>query len=388
MKLFFRCLLLLSAAHLSVSAQTALPKTSSSSKPDPVHERLAASRPDFANPATRRLEVLAQIWGQIALHHPVPSANRLRWDDVLASAVGGLATVRTEEQFAALLNREVFAPLHDPLAYATTIAAERIPVVYSPPLAARWLAPGVAYVSAVNRAFAAPPFANQLRGLIDSLGKTGDLQRLVVDLRSSSRGSYREGLPTTWLGMWTGNAIVMGQPLSVFRDANVWDLSEVKWLVSPRPTLVPLAPQLTIPTVFLVNRTSYPVAERALDAVRSLRNDIAVVFEESGPIPYLSYNVSQTWFPDSILLPHFRIPIVSADGGLGSIVDLTLDRSATFDSMPAIANRALNARRSRMARPTFLFEDARIRDDTVSMAPLTREQRIAGLLKVWFWVGQ
>ena len=357
---------------------------------DAVVARLDIARPDYADPKTRRLEILAQIWGNIALFHPIPSAQRMRWDDVLVEAVDAVRDVRSDRDFANVLNRVVFAPLRDPLAYATTIADQRAAVTLPPALTRQWLSAGTAYVSAVNRVYAgpyhAPDFAQRLRAVTDTLARERRLERLIVDLRSTSGVYYREGMAGLWLGMWLRETTRLGMPLSIFRDTEVGDLSEVKWLVSPRDSLVALGPPIGVPTVFLVNRTSYGAGERAIDAVRAGRTDVAVLLEASGRIPNLGYNGFQAWYPDSLLLPHGRIPIVSADGGLGSIVDAIVP-SIQLDQLDNSASEALAARRAQTQRAAFSFADARIADDTVSVGPLTREQRIAGLLKIWYWVG-
>jgi C-terminal processing protease CtpA/Prc len=358
---------------------------------DPVVARVDAARPDYADATTRRLEVLTQIWGNLGLFHPLPSAERLRWDDVLVEALGALRGVRSDREFADMLNRVVFKPLRDPLAYATTIAAERETISLPAALTRQWLSAGTAYVSAANRVYAgpyhAPDFAHRLRAVIDTLERERRLERLVVDLRSSSGGYYREGVAGLWLGMWLREATRMGTPLSVLRESGGFELSEVKWIVSPRDSLPALGPPIPVPTVFLVNRTSYAAAERAIDAVRATRSDVAVILEEAGPIPNLGYNGWRTWYPDSLLLPHGRIPIISVDGALGTVVDLTAPALTGLDRLDAAAARALTERAGRTPRPTFAFADARITDDTVSIGPLSREQRVAGLLKLWFWVG-
>jgi C-terminal processing protease CtpA/Prc len=226
----------------------------------------------------------------------------------------------------------------------------------------------------------------RVRAVIDSMAGVHEIRRLVVDLRSSLRKRYREGTPATWLGAWTRQPLLMGQPLSVLRESAAGDLSAVKWIVSPRMTLTPRGTVISVPTVFLVNRTSYAAGELVLDALRSARNDVAVVFESTGPIPNLGYNSWQTWYPDSILLPHFRTPVLSSDGALGSVVDATSPRILAIEELDSIASQAMTARAAARPRTPFVFADSRILDDTASRAPLSREQRVAGLLKVWYWV--
>ena len=375
------------AATASVLPAQSVPRASAKNA---VVARFDLARPDYADPKTRRLEVLTQIWGNIALFHPTPSAERMRWDDVLVEAVGALRDVRSDREFADMLNHIVFAPLRDPLAYATTIADQRTTPTLPTPLTRQWLSTGTAYISAVNRVYAgpyhAPDFAQRLRAVIDTLATERKLERLVVDLRSASGVYYRENIGGLWLGMWARQSTRLGTPLTVFRHTEIGDLSGVRWIVSPRDSLVALRPQVAVPTVFLVNRTSYAAGEQALDAVRSARTDVAVILEAAGQIPNLGYNGFQTWYPDSLLLPHGRIPIVSADGALGSVVDAVIP-STQIDQLDTIASQALAARRSQPSRIAFSFVDSRIADDTVSVRALTRVQRIVGLLKVWYWVG-
>jgi len=73
--------------------------------------QIRKSDPLYADPATRRLEILTEIWGNVGLYHPVPSALHLKWDDVLIEALRSLPRVDSDREFVDLLNRVVFAPL-------------------------------------------------------------------------------------------------------------------------------------------------------------------------------------------------------------------------------------------------------------------------------------
>jgi hypothetical protein len=341
--------------------------------------------------------VLTEIWGNVGLYHPVPSAERLRWDDVLVEAVRRLDSVHGDREFVDLLNRVVFAPLHDPLMYATTRADNDSAYTFLPALQTRSLAPGVVYVSAVDRAywqrhptstvFQPRDFVTPLRKIIDSIAAGRELKRLVIDLRSSSAAAYRPGLPATWLGMWTRQTIRTARQISVLRTT-AEGMGQVQWVLSPSDSLDSDGPTISIPTVFIVNRTSYAAAEPALDAVRSSRPDVAVVFEQGGPIPNLGYNAFQVFYPDSVLLPHNHTIRLSADGALGTVVDTTIHPGLPLEEFDRISARALALRGGRPARAPFGFDDATVTNDTVSAAPLTREQRVAGLMKIWFSVAR
>jgi len=343
---------------------------------------IRATEPDYADPATRRLEVLTEVWGNIGLYHPVPSAMHLKWDDVLIAALHALPEVRSDRDLVDVLNRIVFAPLHDPLTYALVQAERYPPVDNSTRLAARWLDSSTAYIMAFDQ-LGMKEFATPVRALIDSLARAHRIDRLVIDLRSTTPSAYY--LNMAWLGLWVRDAVAHGPDVSVFRTTEDF-LGGVNWLVSPRDSLRPIAPEITVPTVFVVNRTEYMAAERALDAVRSRRTDVAVVLEDTGPIPIMDDRSAQAWYPDSILLSHTRSPIISADGALGAMVDVEISRAIAANELASIAGRALAIRRAQPPRVAFSLAQAGIVDDTVSSGPLTPEQRLAGLLKTWFWV--
>jgi hypothetical protein len=78
--------------------------------------------------------------------------------------------------------------------------------------------------------------------------------------------------------------------------------------------------------------------------------------------------------------------MVAGDGALGTVVDTLAVQTIPIEQIATVADRALALRAGQAKRPAFQFPNARIQDDPVSLGPLTREQRLAGLLKTWFWV--
>lgn len=349
---------------------------------DGALSQLSTTQPDYANLSTRRLEVLTEIWGNVGLYHPVPAAMHLKWDDVLIDALRAMPSVRSDRDFVAMLNRVVFAPLHDPLTYAQVLSESYPAVRSSPAVEAHWLTPNTAYVSAFDP-LGTNEFAPRVRAAIDLLARERPITRLVIDLRSTTPQSYYLAMP--WLGMWVSEAIAHGPDISAFRTTED-PLGNTAWLITPWDSLRPIAPEIGVPTVFIVNRTAYAAAERALDAVRTQRKDVAVVLEQTGPIPILGSFSAQAWYPDSILLSNTRTPIISADGALGAVVDVEVSGPIAMSQLDSLAGRAIASRSTQPTRRRFSFTSPGIIDDSISLGPLTREQKLAGLLKTWFWV--
>jgi hypothetical protein len=351
--------------------------------PDGILKQIRLREPDYVDPATRRLEILTETWGNVGLYHPVPSAMHLKWDEVLIEALRAMPRVRSDRDLVDLLNRVVFAPLNDPLVYATIRSANSPPLVVAP-IEGRWLDSMTAYVRAADE-LGNLPFAKRLRAVAESLTKDRAPARLVVDLRSPIQAAYFLSAP--WLGMWAREPIARGSDLSILRSTEL-PLGAGTWLVTPWDSLRPIPPAITVPTVFIVNRTTYPAVERSIDALRAHRSDVAVVLEEAGETPIIwdREHVPQAWYPDSILLSSTRLPIISADGALGSVVDIVWPSTIPTGDIAGIAAQALARRTTSPSRKPFVLTPVSIRDDTVSLGPLTREQRLAGLLKTWFWV--
>jgi len=382
--------------HIALASALLIPTVASTQRPsrplaiDPVISKLQATLPNLADPKTRRMAILAEIWGQTGLYHPAVSGQRLNWDSVLVRALGALGGVRSDSEFVALVNSFVFAPLHDPLQYARTMRDDDASWSFPPVYETRALGGGTVYLSVAEpRVALDTKFPARLRSILDSITAAHDVARLVIDLRSAKRASYPWlATEAPWLGMWARDTLRTGQRVSVFRavrDSRL-ALSAISWLMSPRSELLPRGTVVSVPTVFLVNRAGYSAVEHELDALRSHRSDIAVVFEESGPIPPHEYEDSRAWYPDSILVTQNSPMLLSADGALGSVVDVTSTRKLALSDIDSVARRALLARVNQSRRAAFAFDERGVRDDDVSTLPLSREQRLAGLLKIWFWV--
>lgn len=345
---------------------------------DAAVELVRAAEPPFADSATRCLEILTEIWGNTGLYHPAPYTRRLKWDDVLISALGEMRNVRTDRDLIDVLNRVVFAPLDDPLTFAMHRAdAARESHRPVPPA---WLGDSTVYIDASAHQWLE---SSSLRALLDSLARDRPVRAIVFDLRYERRPSFWLTPP---LNPWLREPSALGPDVTLFHTTEN-RLGTPKLLLSPRDSMRPATYFVTTPTVFVVNRSSYPVFERVLDAVRARRQDVAIVFEETGTIPDFSEQLRAAWYPDSIVLSTgMRRPIVSADGALGSVVDIRRQRPVPVAELAAVADSALAARAKQRPRPSFAFTVGGAPVDPVSRGPLSREQRLAGLLKFWYYV--
>jgi hypothetical protein len=89
-------LLFLLSVLIIVPGDSVASQSRQSGPKDPVLTAIRSHEPDYADSSTRRLEVLTEIWGNIGLYDPRPSARQLKWDDVLIAALRELPHVRGE----------------------------------------------------------------------------------------------------------------------------------------------------------------------------------------------------------------------------------------------------------------------------------------------------
>lgn len=370
--------LLLVGLFAHVATAQGRPATVARPRRDATVDLVRAAEPPFADSATRRLEILTEIWGNTGLYHPAPYTRRLKWDDVLISALGEMRNVRTDRDLIDVLNRVVFAPLDDPLTFAMH-RADAVRDLHQP-VSPAWLGDSTVYIDGSAHQWLD---VSQLRALLDSLARVRPVRAIVFDLRYERRPSFWLIPP---LNPWLREPTALGPDISLLHTTED-RLGDPKMLVSPRDTMHPAAYFVATPTVFVVSRSTYPVFERVLDAIRWRRRDVAVVFEETGTLPDFSDQLRAAWYPDSILLSTgMRRPIVAADGALGSVADMRRQRPVAVAELAAVAESALAARVRQRPRPALAFTAGGFPVDPVSRGPLSREQRLAGLLKFWFYL--
>ena len=65
----------------------------------------------------QRLNTFAEIWGDLAIHHPLLMGKENEWDSILTAAIPQIEKAKTTEDFVAALNNSLFAYINDPTAH-------------------------------------------------------------------------------------------------------------------------------------------------------------------------------------------------------------------------------------------------------------------------------
>lgn len=326
----------------------------------------------------QRLQLLGELWATLAFHHPFLAHEPIDWDQALTEAIGPVELARSSEEVVDAFNRVLFSRLGDPLSYARTRRqADFLPESYPRSFDARLLGPGVGYLSAPDPAqYLNEGFAEIVRAAVERLGPV-DL--LVVDLRWRAKQIPR--FSSEWLGLWVDSTTMTGPAVSVLRFGPG---QSAGWRTEAPAILQNLGVSINTPTVFLTNLTSYPALEPQLDALQ-LRSDVAVVLEAAGPLP-------ESWAVltlDGDVRVRIQSPmLISKAGTLGSRPDLVSD--SVVDLSDAEWFRSVLRESASSPHPAIRPFDYRIHRpvwDTASMRRLTREERLAGLIKVWTLIG-
>lgn len=359
--------------------------THSSNVGDPLYSILRHKLLQTSESAAAQYAILGEIWGTVGLHHAIPSFRRTNWDEVLARGVAAVERAQNTQELAAAINREILAPLGDPLTYAVTLDDFVHTPSYPPALQTHRLGAQVAYVAVTDpRVARRDSFPRLLRAKLDSLAREGNVNAVVVDARTASRKEY---FRPAWLRMWACDSLPVGPRMSVFRATDNGGWRAPRWLFDAAGVLVPLGPCITMPTVFLANRASYGALREDLDALRGARRDIAVVFEETGPTP-TSWTASVTYVNHTLVAESlaFRFggaSLLSADGSVGEALDSSSARVIPLSELADVVQAALRSRARAAVRPQFQFQPPELRTIPAMPSGLNREQRMAALIKLW-----
>jgi C-terminal processing protease CtpA/Prc len=357
---------------------------------------LGAARPSLAQQADvrriERIEVLADVWHKLELHHPMLQTRAdLDWDRAFIRALPRVEAARTSADVVRVLNEELFGPIGDPLSFARTQeeADRRDSLDVAGEGLVRRLGSGVAYLDAHDPAAFDTMFVRRLRtALVHDSVQHGTPTLLVVDLRWQQKEDYGY---TPLLGLWTGRRLQMASRVSRLHRGH---LTPTRWLVRPGTDLEPIGFESALaqanspaairtPTVFLVNLGSFAALDRPLDALQR-QPGIAVALETSGPIPE---EWSMLTYPESIRVQIHSPMILSLDGGLGARADTVITGHLPAASIETVARVALRAASVRPARPAFAFPYRPIPRYPTDSGPLTREQRVLGLVRIWKEIG-
>ena len=352
--------------------------------------RSQAQQPDARR--VDRIDVLADVWAKLELYHPMLQTREdLDWDQAFIRALPRVEAARTSADVVRVLNEELFAPIGDPLSFARTQeqADHRDSLDVPGDGLVRRLSPGVAYLDAHDPAAFDSTFVPRLRtALARDSAQNGTPTLLVVDLRWQRKEDYGY---TPLLGMWTGRRILMASRVNRLHRGH---LTPTRWEVTPGTNLEPVAFEkaragpdssaaIRTPTVFVLNLGSFAALDRPLDALQR-QPGIAVALETSGPMP-------EEWsvlsYPESIRVQIRSPMMVSLDGGLSARPDTTIVGHIPASSIETMARVALRAASTRAPRSKFAFPYRPIPRYPVDSGPLTREQRVLGLVRMWKEIG-
>jgi hypothetical protein len=333
----------------------------------------------------RRLEILADIWGKVFLFHPhvVRSNPVLDWEGVLMDALQAVEGVSDMDAFVSVLNETLLGKLGDPFTFAYR---NRPTQTGDENWAITSLENGVGLVQV--------PSAQALKdgGFLSALNeKVRAFDRLLVDLRWVSDAGFGPGLDA-FLNFWAldtcaGSARIQrthegwnedGHPY-VYRQAWVVEtMPPVEMISQPHHSQRRRFPHvpfdsfcaIDLPTIFLVNQTSYLHVHETLSALQK-QPHVCVVWERTGcwGIPEAGtflfeegIGVHLQMFPSSLRPNRILTQAVASD----DLADLVRDVLATKkDWMPLEMPAAM-----RFAKPAAIM-------------PLNREARLVGLFKLW-----
>lgn len=316
----------------------------------------------------QRLENLADIWGQVYAFHPKLMAEEIDWRGAFLTAIPKVEAAENTQAYVAAIN-EMLSKLDDPLT-----AAQITPPLASPgpAPAARLLAPGIGYLDLTEaRHYVAEGFDKLPRALIEKLGA---VERLVVDLRWRSippEVPISEA-PDEWLTMFYTHPVrTRGWVRRMHEGWEEQGRSDVsygqRWTISPGTVYRPSRP-LNLRATFLVNYPSAAVFQEQLDALQSCGH--IVVLEQSGATHGSTY-------PESVRFASPGSMIVSQTGALGFKPDAVKLRIDDLIAASAVEKQA-------QARQAFSPTEFRFPAAEPVKTDLTREERIYGLLKLWF----
>jgi C-terminal processing protease CtpA/Prc len=344
----------------------------------------------------QRLETLADIWGKLELYHPYVTTHKsLAWDSVLVRAIPKVEAAGSPEEFVAVLNTMVFAPIGDPLSYAKLSGptSSTDPYLRVSTKLTELLQPRVGYLNATNPAalFGIEHFATTAidpgevgKRIHAAINALGPVDVIVVDLRWNVDVS---GYDAPWLGLWTDSAFTNGTRINRVQRGHY---NPNQWAVRPartlgRPGALDSLSRIATPTVFLTNLNSYPQLEAALDKLRQ-RPNVSVALERSGRLP-------ESWelltYPEGVRVRINAWMILSADGALGSQADTVIGPLASRTDLARLS-LALAAKRSTETprkRAPFAYEWRQLPRYPESTEPLSREWKIFGLIRLWKEIG-
>lgn len=358
-----------------------------------------ATAGDEAAARLERLEILARVWSRIYFFHPRVVSEGLRWEDALVEAIPAAEAARTDAELLAAIEKTLLARIGDDAVRVFRKGASA-PAPASPvgTVDARVIAPGVGLIAVREPNFTDDPafldkFAAAYRGL-------GAIEKLVVDLRWPDIRTSRSLDPTVLIRFFLDKPAATGGELhrqhtgwNERQDSNIY---VQEWVVRAGLRLQPITqrqmferqygdtkrdtlPVIGTPSLFLVNNHSHFVLAATLDLLQRERG-AAVAWEKRGGTPRPDFEAPPVKIGENLELHLPESMLLNGTGGLGLRADYATGEAIADADLPRLASELLPVKpRPASAFPLQMkFPEREPPSDEVS-----REQRIAGLIKLW-----
>ncbi|MBN1552010.1 hypothetical protein JW979_11090 [bacterium] len=363
----------------------------------------SGSEPGGMTDDTRRLDniaLMAKVWREILIYHPdiLRCESPIDWYQVLEDAIPAAEAVTTDAEMVNVLNDFIFTPLNDPFSYAE-LSGDETPEQpdETGTLEARKISDSTGYIDLTAASVLTDP--NLMVAFNDAVAGLGDIEMLIVDFRINDP-SLRGKLDESVLHFFLDKTVIGGTFLS--RVLHGWSEHEMptsyeeywkitsglamnpinqpdlemqwKYRTTPFSSLSPI----TVPTVLLINDVLLQRFDHIFDALQT-RPHIAILREKSGK-SWSTLRIDTDRIKVSINVTKF----LSHTGEIGFHADLVSQDSIDPNSVPALAEKIFKDKSGKKpaVEPSSEFcicFQAPFKNKT----ELTREERIAGLIKLW-----
>ena len=361
------------------------------------------SEPGGMTDDARRLDniaFMAEVWREILLYHPdiIRCESPIDWYQVLEDAIPAAEAVTTDEEMVDMLNETIFTPLNDPFSYAELSDPEPSEQPdKTGTLGARKIADSTGYIDLTAASVLTDP--NLLVAFNDAVTRLGDIEMLIVDLRiddPSLRGKLDETVLHFFLDETVFGGTFLSRVLHGWSEHEMETMYEEYWKVKSGQAMNPInQPDLdmqwtyrttpfaslspiTVPTVLLINDVLLHRFDHIFDALQT-RPHIVIVREKSGT-PWSTIRIDTDRIKVSLNVTNF----ISHTGDIGFHADYVSEETIDPAGVPALAGKIFNDKSGKTpaVKPCTGFHFC-FQPPFQHKTELTREERIAGLIKLW-----
>jgi C-terminal processing protease CtpA/Prc len=345
-----------------------------------------------------RLHGLARIWGALYLYHPALTVPDPRWEQILTAAIPKVEAAATPVDFAAALNEHLLRHLDDPCTVAsapTPLSARgRTPVgATRRPGGALWIDSG---------ALAGKTLSDRLLALARKIGEA-DERGLILDWRWAERPDSQECL--VWRAA-CGLLLEQAQPVPAKHERIHYGWSEESgsvyhsnWFLHGSEVLQPPGangiwtflqlPRHELeryagPVAIIVNEVALASVDDVLAGLQRAGR-ISLVLETGG-VGFPSLSPETLWGGVEAHLRLHRLAL--PDGWIMPEPDRTLAAAADPAAGLAAAEALLGTPPLPLAVRPFSFPSPAPSSEPPTERAATREERLAGLFKIWMVLGE